>query len=126
MTTSVQLGPIGQIAVRVKDLDRSVAFYESSLGLPLLFRADPSLAFFACGQTRLMLTTPESPRFDHPSSVIYFNVPDIEAAHAELRDRGVGFLDAPHLIARMPDHELWMAFFEDPDANVLALMCEKR
>lgn len=126
MTSSVQLGAIGQIAVRVNNLDRAVTFYETSLGLPLLFRADPSLAFFACGPTRLMLTTPESPRFDHPSSVIYFSVPDIDAAHAQLRDRGVGFLGAPHLVARMPDHELWMAFFEDPDANVLALMCEKR
>jgi methylmalonyl-CoA/ethylmalonyl-CoA epimerase len=31
-----------------------------------------------------------------------------------------------HLIAKMPDHELWMAFFRDPDGNLLALMSELR
>lgn len=126
MTKPLQLGSIGQLAVRVHDVERAVAFYETSLGLPLLFRAGPSLAFFACGSVRLMLTTPEDPRFDHPGSVIYFSVADIDSAHATLVERGVRFSSAPHLIARMPDHELWMAFFEDPDANVLALMSEKR
>jgi methylmalonyl-CoA/ethylmalonyl-CoA epimerase len=38
----------------------------------------------------------------------------------------VTFIDAPHLVARMPDHELWMCFFRDPDEHLLALMCERR
>lgn len=126
MSQPLQIGRIGQIAIRVRDTDRAVAFYQTTLGMTLLFRAGPSLAFFDCAGVRLMLSTPEDARFDHPSSVLYFTVADIDAAHATLTERGVRFLDAPHLIARMPDHELWMTFFEDPDANVLALMCEKR
>jgi hypothetical protein len=69
---------------------------------------------------------PESPEFDHPSSIIHFRVDDIEAARAELVDRGVAFDDEPHLIALMPDHELWMTFFRDPDRNLHGLMSEVR
>ncbi len=97
----------------VKDLDRAVAFYRDRLGLPFLFSAPPKLAFFNCGGTRLMLDVPEDPAFAHPGSVLYFTVDDIDAAYAELQARDVTFRAAPHLIAKMPDHELWMAFFSD-------------
>ena len=66
----------------------------------------------------------ESPEHDHPGSVLYFRVPDIAAAHTELAGRGVTFTDVPHRIARLPDHDLWMTFFEDTEGNVLALMSE--
>jgi hypothetical protein len=80
-----------------------------------------------CGDVRLMLATPESDEFDHPSSTLYFRVDDIHAARAELVARGVPFDDEPpHLIARMPDHELWMTFFRDPDRNLHGLMAELR
>ena len=69
---------------------------------------------------------PETAEFENHSSVIYYKVDDIRASHAALVARGVEFIDEPHLIARMPDHELWMSFFRDPDQNVLALMCEIR
>ena len=116
---------IGQIAINSHDLPRSVAFYRDALGLEFLFDAG-SLAFFMCGDVRLMLSVAESPEFDHASSIVYFRVDDIHAARAELAERGVPFDDQPHLIAEMPDHELWMTFFRDPDRNVLALMCEIR
>lgn len=119
------LAGVGQIAVRVHDVERATTFYRDSLGLTYLFSA-PKLAFFDCGGVRLMLTLPEASEFDHPGSIIYFRVGDIQGAHALLRDRGVRFKDAPHLIARLPDHELWMAFFEDPEGNTLALMSEIR
>ena len=73
-----------------------------------------------------MVGKAEKPEFDHPGSVVYFKVPDIQAAHAELRNQGVSFEGEPHLIARMPDHELWMAFFRDSEGNTLALMSEVR
>ncbi len=95
------------------------------LGLDYLFEAGP-LAFFMCGDVRIMLSVAESPEFDHPSSVLYFRVDDIHAARAELSSRGVPFDDEPHLIAKMPDHELWMTFFRDPDDNVHGLMSEVR
>ena len=55
-----------------------------------------------------------------------FRCADIALAVAELKRRGVAFVGAPHLIAPMEDHDLWMAFFRDPDGNPLALMSEKR
>ena len=116
---------VGQIAIPVYDVGRAITFYRDVLGLEFLFDAGP-LAFLMCGDVRIMLTKPESPEFDHPSSVVYFRVDDIHAARAELVDRGAPFDDEPHLIARMPDHELWMAFCRDTEGNVLALMSEVR
>ena len=127
MTPAVAFGlsQIGQIAINVHDTGRAVAFYRDQLGMKLLFTAG-QLAFFDAGGIRLMLTPPEKPEFDHPSSIMYFKVDDIKQAHATLSGRGVKFEDMPHLIARMPDHELWMTFFRDSENNLLALMCEVR
>ena len=116
---------IGQISIRVHDVARAVTFYRDALGLDFLFDAGP-LAFLMCGEVRLMLTQPERDEFDHPSSTLYFRVEDIHAARDQLAGRGVEFEDEPHLIAKMPDHELWMAFFRDLDGNLLALMSEVR
>ena len=116
---------IGQIAMIAHDVDRATRFYADVLGLRLLFRAG-ELSFFDCGGVRLMLSKPEKPEFDHPGSVIYFKVADIDARYRELQGKGLKFIDTPHLIARLPDHELWMTFFNDSEGNTLALMCEKR
>jgi methylmalonyl-CoA/ethylmalonyl-CoA epimerase len=124
--TSLSLSRIGQVAVRVHDLDRAVAFYRDTLGMRFLFQAPPNLAFFDCDGVRLMLDIPEEREFDHPASIIYYAVADIAAATATLKARGVRFDSDPHAIAKLPDHELWMAFFRDPDENVLALMSEVR
>ena len=124
--SSLSITGLGQVAVTVHDLDRAVAFYRDALGLGLLFTVPPKLAFFACGGVRLMLSLPETPEFDHPSSILYFTVADITAAAAALAARGVPMEAPPALVAKMPDHELWMAFMHDPDGNLLALMEEKR
>ena len=125
-TTSL-LGPIGQIALAVPDVAAAVRFYRDDLGLRLLFEAPPGLAFFDCGGIRLMLSAPENGQAAAPSTgAIYFRVADIRAAHAALSARGVKFEDEPHLIARMPDHELWMCFVRDPGGNLLGLMAEVR
>ncbi len=115
---------IGQASINVHDLDRAVAFYRDSLGLRFLFQAGPKMAFFDCGGLRLMLAMPERPEFDHPGSVLYFKVADIHGVTATLQSRGVQFEGPPHLIAAMPDHDLWMAFFRDVDGNLAALMSE--
>jgi methylmalonyl-CoA/ethylmalonyl-CoA epimerase len=116
---------IGQIAINAYDVARATAFYRDKLGLKFLFAAGPKLAFFDCGGVRLMLTAPEKPEFDHPSSILYFNVPNIEAEHARMTAAGVHFEDTPHLLAPMPDHDLWMCFFRDSEQNLMGLMCEK-
>jgi methylmalonyl-CoA/ethylmalonyl-CoA epimerase len=123
MTPTVSLSRIGQIAIVVKDVERATAFYRDVLGMRFLF-AYPGLAFFDCDGVRIMLSKAERPEFDHPSSVLYFRVPDIQAAYQALRAQHVEFEDEPHIIARMPDHDLWMSFFRDRDDNVLALMAE--
>ena len=122
MTTQSEFGlsKIGQIGVTAKDVDRAVAFYRDQLGLPFLFQA-PNLAFFQCGDTWLMLDKPEQPEYDHPSSILYFDVPDIEAAHQTLEARGVVFLQPPHRIHREQVRELWMAFFRDTEGNTHAI-----
>jgi methylmalonyl-CoA/ethylmalonyl-CoA epimerase len=117
---------IGQIAVVCKDVPRASAFYRDVLGLPHLFDAGPNLSFFNCAGTRLMLTTAERPQDDHLSSILYYFVENIEGVHSELAGKGVHFANAPHLIAKMPDHDLWLCEFNDSEGNALALMEEKR
>jgi methylmalonyl-CoA/ethylmalonyl-CoA epimerase len=116
---------VGQIAIRARDLPAAVAFYRDALGLDFLFEAG-TLAFLMCGDVRLMLAVPENDTVDHESSTVYFRVPDLQAAYAELAERGVSFVDEPHLIAKLEDHELWMVFFRDPDGNLMGLMSEIR
>ena len=122
--TSFGLARIGQIAVTVGNLERAVTFYRDTLGMPLLFQV-PNMAFFDCGGIRLMLGLAEKPG-EIFSSVIYYKVDQIQQAYEVLSSRGVEFEAKPHLIAKMPDHDLWMAFFRDPDRNLLALMCEMK
>ena len=119
---SFGLSSIGQIAITITNLERAVAFYRDTLGLKLLFQV-PGLAFFDCAGIRLMLSGAEKPGEQY-SSILYFRVPDILAAARTLESRGAPFDQQPHLVARMPDHDLWMAFFRDPDRNLLALMSE--
>ena len=114
---------IGQASINVHDVDKAVAFYRDVLGMRFLFQV-PKMAFFDCGGVRLMLAVPEKPEFDHPSSIFYFKVGDIQAVAATLKSRGVHFEGDPHLIAPMPDHNLWMAFFRDVEGNLMALMSE--
>ncbi|HEY7216176.1 MAG TPA: VOC family protein, partial [Thermoanaerobaculia bacterium] len=91
-----------------------------------LFQVPPKMAFFDCGGVRLYLGLPEEEEFDHPGSILYYKVDDINAAWETLRDRGADLVRDPHLVARMPDHELWIGFFKDSEGNTLALMSEVR
>ena len=125
-TSTLGLSAIGQIAMNAHDIPRAVRFYRDTLGMRPLFEVPPKMAFFDCAGVRLMLSLPEEAQFDHAGSVLYYRVDDIDQAYATLSERGVTFLDKPHLIARMPDHELWMSFFSDSEGNTLALMAEKR
>jgi methylmalonyl-CoA/ethylmalonyl-CoA epimerase len=114
---------IGQVAVTVRDPERATAFYRDVLGLRHLFDAPP-MSFFECGGVRLMLAVPEAGEHDHASSIIYLDVSDIDAAHATLVARGVRFERAPERVADLGDRVLWLAFFRDSEANMLALMSE--
>lgn len=119
---AVHLDDIGQIAITVSDLARSKDFYQNLLGLQFLFDAGP-MSFFQCGKIRFAIGT--SP---HPSgpdgTILYFRVADIQQTHDLLAARGVEFIQKPHLVAPMPDHDLWLAFLHDPDSHTIGLMCE--
>ncbi|MCH7970324.1 MAG: VOC family protein [Chloroflexi bacterium] len=119
----VSLGPIGQIAMHVSDIDRSIAFYGGKLGMTKIFAA-PNLAFFDNGGVRLMLNSGEG----EPSgerSVIYYRVDDIQSAYEQLASVGVELNSEPHVVHSSENYELWMAFFKDPDGNQLAVMDER-
>lgn len=122
--TVVNLDKIGQIAITVDDLARAKDFYQNTLGMKFLFDAG-HLAFLQCGDVRLMLTTPEKPA-PRGGTILYYKVDEIHATCAAIKARGVSLLEEPHLIARMPDHDLWMASLNDPADNILGIMCEVR
>jgi methylmalonyl-CoA/ethylmalonyl-CoA epimerase len=121
--TDVALGRIGQIAIVVEDVARATAFYRDVLGMKFLFEF-PGLAFFDAGGVRLMLSKAEDPRFDHPASILYYKVDDIGGVHGVLESRGVHVEEKPHVVAQMPDHDLWIGSYQDSEGNVFALMSE--
>ena len=121
-TAELGLSTIEQIAVNAHDIERAVAFYRDKLGMKHLFSVPPNLAFFDCEGIRLMLSLPAKPEFDHPSSIIYFKVADIQEAHRTLVERGVQFEEAPIFVADMGTYDLWLASFRDSENNLLALM----
>lgn len=118
----VVLDEIGQIAVTVTDLARSRDFYQNVLGMQFLFDAG-SMVFFQCGKIRFAIgTSPE--KTPSGGTILYFRVPDIQSAQETLAGKGVIFNRAPFRVARMPDHDLWLAPFRDPDGNPIELMCD--
>lgn len=122
-TGTLGIANIGQISIIVQDVDRATAFYRDVLGLSLLFTV-PGMSFFDCGGVRLMLGRASAPELDHPSSMLYFRVPDIHAGHQRLVEYGVEIVAPPRLIAPMPTHDLWMTGFRDTEGNIHQLMSE--
>lgn len=119
-----RLDEIGQIAITAHDLDRATAFYRDVLGLRHLFSAPPQMSFFDCGGIRLLIGVPESKELDHPASVLYYRVDDIQLAFRTLRDRGATVEGEPHAVHRSDRSELWLAFLRDSEGNLLGLMSE--
>ncbi len=120
----VQLSQIGQIAITVRDLKSMVAFYRDTLGMKFLFEAPPRMAFFDCGGIRVVLGPEDKANPAHPASILYYKVADIQAAFEALVERGVAAAEKPALVAKMPDHDLWLALLRDPEGNAFALMSE--
>lgn len=125
VAVNTNLSAIGQIAITVSNVDSALGFYQEILGLPLLFRVGEGMAFLQAGDVRLLLTTPQGAGAVGANSILYFRVNDLEGMYAGLVARGATPDTAPHLVAKMPDHELWMAFVRDPDGNLVGLMEEK-
>jgi len=120
---TLEITGVGQIAINCHDVKRATEFYRDKLGLRMLYEF-PGLAFFDCGGVRLMLTKPETPELDHPSSIIYYRVADIHQASRAIADKGVQIENEPRVIARMPDHDLWLSNVRDSEGNIVAFMAE--
>ena len=120
--STFSLNKIGQISVNVKDVDRATAFYKDVLGMTHLFQV-PGMSFFDCGGIMLMLGLPTSEAFDHPSSIVYYQVENISTAHKTLSERGATFVEDPNFVANMGEQDLWMAFLQDTEGNTLAIRC---
>ncbi len=124
MGEALRIGPVGQIARRVKDIAAARRWYGETLGLPHLYSFG-DLAFFDCGGTRLFLSQGDGT--EQGESILYFQVPDIRSAHAGLAARGIEFTNAPHMIHRHDDGtEEWMAFFTDNEGRPLAIMAQAK
>jgi catechol 2,3-dioxygenase-like lactoylglutathione lyase family enzyme len=120
---ALTLSQLGQVSLTVDDVDVAERFYGETLGLRKLFRFG-DLVFFDCAGVRLFIEKSNSKPFTPASSVLYFRTPDVGLAFQQLKSRGILFVDTPHMIAPMEDHDLWMTFFKDPSGNTLALMHE--
>lgn len=123
ITFVTSLKSIGQIGIPAKDINRAILFYKDLLELPLLFNTD-TMAFFDCDGIRLMLSLPEKEQFTNASSVLYFQVDEITASYSQMKEKGVSFIDKPHVVAKMDSTETWMVFFNDTEGNTHALMSE--
>ena len=120
-------GPrLGQVAFTVSDVPRALNFYRDVIGLDFLFSPSGELAFLKAGEVRLMLSTPQGAGAVGANSILYFQVPDVDEAHARMVGLGATDERAPQLAATMPDHELWIGFLRDPDGNLIGLMEERR
>lgn len=119
--SGLSLSQIGQVAMNAQDIERAVTFYRDKLGMKHLFSVPPKMAFFDCDGIMLMVSLPEKPEFDHPGSILYFNVEDIEQAAEALIARGVQFEEKPTFVANMGAYDLWMGFFRDSENNLLAI-----
>jgi len=125
MSGRIELGRVGQVSREVKQLEAAVEWFRDTLGLPLLGHYG-NLATFDMGGVRLFISHHEDGN-TAGNSVIYFYVDDIDAAYEDLIGRGISFRGAPHMIARHPDGtEEWMAFFDDMDGQLLAIMSQAK
>ncbi len=124
MSSDLKINSIYQVSINVKDLDAAVGFYRDKVGIPFIAQFPPGLAIFDCDGVHLMFSAVPG-ESSTGNSIIYFNVPDIQESYETLKARGVAFTSEPHVIHSTDNYELWMAFFEDPDGNTMAIADER-
>ena len=125
MAQTPELAGIMQVAIPAKDVDRASAFYAEKLGMQLLFKPSPTMAFLACGDTRIYLDANSGVAGIEGNTLLYFRATDIERAHRSFQERGVEIKEPPHVIARLPDREVWLMWIRDSESNLLGVMQEK-
>jgi predicted enzyme related to lactoylglutathione lyase len=111
---------VDYVSVPTRDLERAVAFYGETLGLPRsVYRPERHFAEFETGTVTLSVVDPERMgigSFQPNANHIALQVEDVAAARATLEERGIAF--AGDTIDTTVCH---MAIFADPDGNALML-----
>jgi catechol 2,3-dioxygenase-like lactoylglutathione lyase family enzyme len=112
-----------------RDLPASRAFYEGLLGLQVA-RVDPDRIVFRCGGGTQIAVTESTVGTADTQTQLAWRVPDIRAAVAELRGRGVRIEDyvAPDPVTDDGVADMghsWAAWFIDPSGNALAVVQPK-
>jgi predicted enzyme related to lactoylglutathione lyase len=108
------------VSVPTQDLERAVAFYGSTLGLPRsVYRPDRNFAEFETGDVTLTIVDPKAMGigdFKPNANHLALHVEDVAAARSTLEERGVSFMGDT-----FDTGVCHMAFFTDPDGNALML-----
>jgi methylmalonyl-CoA/ethylmalonyl-CoA epimerase len=108
---------IAQTAIPVADLDRAKHFYGGVLGLRHLFDAPPALAFFQCGETRLMLSGSEG-----GTIILYYGVGDVGEAYRLACENGADGVEPPRVIAEVEGKAIHLAILDDGEGNRVGLI----
>jgi predicted enzyme related to lactoylglutathione lyase len=112
------------------DMAASKRFFEETLGLPLLDETEERMAFKCGGDTRLIISHSTVGTSDTQTQMVW-RVPDIHAALADLRARGLRIEEytAPDPVTTDGIADMghsWAAWFIDPSGNVLSVIEPKR
>ena len=119
-----ELTGVLQIAIPGKDIERATVFYRDTLGLRFLMNG-PNMASFDCGGIRIYLDANPSMVEVGKNSMIYFRTGNVERAHSAFQERGVTIHQSPHIIASLPDRDVWLMWIRDSEQNLLGVMEER-
>jgi len=119
-----ELTGVLQIAIPAKDIERATVFYRDTLGLGFLMNG-PNMAFFDCGGIRVYLDANPGPIEAGRNSMVYFRTGNLERAHAAFQQLGVTIHQGPHVIASLPDRDVWLMWIRDSEQNLLGVMEER-
>ena len=115
--------------VAVSDMDRARGFYEETLGLKVVDDSMGEVLVFATGATHLVVYRSDEAGTNRANAVVWGVGDEIEAIVADLRGKGVAFerydmdgVDFADGLHRSGDFR--MAWFKDPDGNILHLNSE--
>ncbi len=112
--------------VAVKDLAIARAFYESTLGLKAIHNEGDELVTYRCGHTSLNVYRSQFAGTNKATAVAW-SVDNVPGLVDTLKAKGVGFehYDMPGM-TRDGDvhsgHGMKVAWFKDPDGNILNLI----
>jgi catechol 2,3-dioxygenase-like lactoylglutathione lyase family enzyme len=113
------------IIICTRDRARSTTFYRDTLGLPMAHEDNFAAVFNIAGVTLRVSAVPDFTPHEH--TILGFQVPDVLATVKALLEKGVVFNIYPHFrqddlgILTIPGGTVQVAWFKDPDGNILSV-----